>query len=121
MLLARGLEELRGAGAGGHVPPSLPSRGFTWALLGGAVLELLPAASLPGMVLEGAEMAKETTGTAASKPAGKVCAPEETSTAAVPPKSPASGAAWGGRPAPSIVKDVNPEVLRSGVACLPGE
>ncbi|XP_038041389.2 puratrophin-1 isoform X3 [Anas platyrhynchos] len=86
--------------------------------------EAVPGASPPkgtaGMVLEGAETAKETTGTAASKPAGKVCTPEETSTAAVPPKSPASGAAWGGRPAPSIVKDVNPEVLRSGVACLPG-
>ncbi|KAM9289556.1 puratrophin-1 [Morus bassanus] len=73
-----------------------------------------------GMVSEGAEMRKEATGTDLLKPASKVSALEETSTASTPLTSPASGTAWGGRSAPTIVKDVNPEVLRSGVACLPG-
>ncbi|XP_040981948.1 puratrophin-1 isoform X2 [Aquila chrysaetos chrysaetos] len=78
------------------------------------------ASSSKGMVSEGAETRKEATGTDVLKPVSKVSALEETSTAITPPTSPASGAAWGGRSAPTIVKDVNPEVLRSGVACLPG-
>lgn len=118
MLLAGGLEELRSAGAGGM---SLPSLGLTWDLLGGALLYLLTAACLTGMVSEGAETKKEATGTDVLKPVSKVGALEETSTAVTPPTSPAAGSAWGGRFAPTIVKDVNPEVLRSGVACLPGE
>ncbi|XP_009872675.1 PREDICTED: uncharacterized protein LOC104277667, partial [Apaloderma vittatum] len=72
-----------------------------------------------GMVSEGAETRKEATDTDESKPVSKVSASEETSTAVSPPSSPAPGIAWGGRSAPTIVKDVNPEVLRSGVACLP--
>ncbi|XP_074439452.1 puratrophin-1 isoform X6 [Larus michahellis] len=75
------------------------------------------ASSPKGMVSEGAEMRKEASGTDVLKPVSKVSALEETSTAVTPPPSPA---AWGGRSAPTIVKDVNPEVLRSGVACLPG-
>ncbi|KAM6252778.1 puratrophin-1 isoform 2-T2 [Porphyrio hochstetteri] len=73
-----------------------------------------------GMVSEEAEMRKEATGTDVLKPVSKVRALEEISTAITPPPSPASATAWGGRSAPTIVKDVNPEVLRSGVACLPG-
>ncbi|PKU29655.1 puratrophin-1 isoform x2 [Limosa lapponica baueri] len=72
---------------------------------------------LQGMVSEGAETRGEASGTDVLKTASKVSAPEEASTAITPPPSPA---AWGGRSAPTIVKDVNPEVLRSGVACLPG-
>ncbi|XP_063190157.1 puratrophin-1 isoform X2 [Chroicocephalus ridibundus] len=75
------------------------------------------ASSPKGMVSEGAETRKEASGTDVLKPVSKVSALEETSTAVTPPPSPA---AWGGRSAPTIVKDVNPEVLRSGVACLPG-
>ncbi|KAM6250641.1 puratrophin-1 isoform 2-T2 [Spheniscus humboldti] len=78
------------------------------------------ASSPKGMVSEGAERRKEATGTDVLKPVSKASALEETSTAITPPTSPASGTAWGGRSAPTIVKDVNPEVLRSGVACLPG-
>ncbi|XP_074737668.1 puratrophin-1 isoform X1 [Strix uralensis] len=78
------------------------------------------ASSPKGMVSEGAETRKEATGTDVLKPVSKVSALEETSTPITPPTSPASGTAWGGRSAPTIVKDVNPEVLRSGVACLPG-
>ena len=118
MLLVRGLEELRSAGAGGT---SLPNLVLTWDLLGGALLDLVTAACLTGMVSEGAETRKEAAGTDVLKPVSKVSAPEETSTAITPPTSPAPGIAWGGRSAPTIVKDVNPEVLRSGVACLPGE
>ncbi|KAM6123738.1 puratrophin-1 [Phoenicopterus ruber ruber] len=73
-----------------------------------------------GMVSEGAETRKEATGTDVLKTVSKVSALEETSTVVTPPTSPAPGSAWGGRSAPTIVKDVNPEVLRSGVACLPG-
>lgn len=100
---------------------SLPNLVLTWDLLGGALLRLLTAVFLTGKVSEGAETRKEVTGTDVVKPVSKVSALEETSTAITPPTSPASGAAWGGRSAPTIVKDVNPEVLRSGVACLPGE
>ncbi|XP_042690741.1 puratrophin-1 isoform X1 [Centrocercus urophasianus] len=84
--------------------------------------EAVPEASSPkGMVSDGAEVVKEASGTdVVLKPADKACALEETSAPVSPPTSPAPGAAWGGRSAPSIVKDVNPEVLRSGVACLPG-
>lgn len=117
MLLARGLEELRSAGAGGT---SLPSLGLTWDLLGGALIKLLTAPCLTEMVSEAAEMRKAT-GTGALKPVSTASAWEETSTAVTPPTSPVSGSAWGGRFASAIVKDVNPEVLRSGVACLPGE
>ncbi|XP_010150323.1 PREDICTED: puratrophin-1-like, partial [Eurypyga helias] len=72
------------------------------------------------MVSEGAEPRREATGTDVLKPASKGSALEETSAAITPPTSPASGTACGGRSARTIVKDVNPEVLRSGVACLPG-
>ncbi|OPJ78076.1 puratrophin-1 isoform D [Patagioenas fasciata monilis] len=72
------------------------------------------------VVSEGAEMRKEATGTDALKPVSTASAQEETSTAVTPPTSPLSGSAWGGRFASAIVKEVNPEVLRSGVACLPG-
>ncbi|KAM6409270.1 puratrophin-1 isoform 2-T2 [Rhynochetos jubatus] len=78
------------------------------------------ASSPKGMVSERAEPRKEATGTDVLKPASKGSVLEETSAAITPPTSPASGTAWGGRSAPTIVKDVNPEVLRSGVACLPG-
>ncbi|XP_009082610.1 PREDICTED: puratrophin-1, partial [Acanthisitta chloris] len=73
-----------------------------------------------GMVSEGTETRKEATGTDVLKPVSKVSALEETLGAITPPTSPASGTAWGGQFAPTIVKDVNPEVLRSGVAYLPG-
>ncbi|XP_017679671.1 PREDICTED: puratrophin-1 isoform X1 [Lepidothrix coronata] len=73
-----------------------------------------------GMVSEGTELGKEAAGTDVLKPASKVSALEETSTPITPPTSPTSGTAWGGHFAPTIVKDVNPEVLRSGVAYLPG-
>lgn len=98
-----------------------PEWDFPGTFLGGAGLQVLTAACLAGMVSDGAEVVKEVSGADVLKPAGKACALEETSTAVSPPRSPAPGAAWGGRSAPSIVKDVNPEVLRSGVACLPGE
>lgn len=95
---------------------------FLGTFLGGAGLQLLTAACLAGMVSDGAEVVKEASGTdVVLKAADKACALEETSAPVSPPTSPAPGAAWGGRSAPSIVKDVNPEVLRSGVACLPGE
>ncbi|KAM8799403.1 puratrophin-1 [Eudromia elegans] len=71
-----------------------------------------------GPVLEGVETRKGAVDPDALKPAGKVI--QETSAAASPVTPPASGAAWGGRCAPTIAKDVNLEVLRSGVACLPG-
>ena len=109
---------MQSAGPGGA---SLPSLRLTWDLLGGALLELLTAACLTGMVSEGAEMRKEATGTDVLKLVSKVSALEETSTAITPPTSSASASAWGGRSARTIVKDVNAEVLRSGVACLPGE
>ncbi|XP_061863429.1 puratrophin-1 isoform X2 [Colius striatus] len=73
-----------------------------------------------GMLSEEAETRKEAAGTDVLKPESKVGALEETSTATTPPTPPASRPAWGGRSAPTIVKDVHPEVLRSGVACLPG-
>ncbi|XP_051485288.1 puratrophin-1 isoform X2 [Apus apus] len=75
------------------------------------------ASSPKGMVSKGRETRKEATSTDAVKPVSKVSALEDTSAALTPPTSPGLGSAWGGR---SIVKDVNPEVLRSGVACLPG-
>ncbi|XP_053934823.1 puratrophin-1 isoform X4 [Cuculus canorus] len=78
------------------------------------------ASSPKGMVPEEAEMRKVVTGTDALKPESKVGVLEETSTVVTPTTSPASGSAWGDRSAPTIVKDVNLEVLRSGVACLPG-
>ncbi|XP_026712477.1 puratrophin-1 isoform X2 [Athene cunicularia] len=79
------------------------------------------ASSPKGMVSEGvSETRKEAIGTDVLKPVSKVSVLEETSTPITPPTSPASVTAWGGRSAPTIVKDVNPEVLRSGVACLPG-
>ncbi|XP_010081835.1 PREDICTED: uncharacterized protein LOC104469143, partial [Pterocles gutturalis] len=77
------------------------------------------ATSPKGMVAEGAEMRKEAAGTDVLKPVSKDSTLEENSPAVTPPTSPAAGSAWGGRSAPTIVKDVNPEVLRSGVACLP--
>ncbi|XP_065496745.1 puratrophin-1 isoform X2 [Caloenas nicobarica] len=78
------------------------------------------ASSPKEVVSEGAEMRKEATGTDALKPVSTASAQEETSTAVTPPTSPVSGGAWGGRFASAVVKEVNPEVLRSGVACLPG-
>ncbi|XP_077041147.1 puratrophin-1 isoform X1 [Agelaius phoeniceus] len=73
-----------------------------------------------GMMPEETEMRKEATGTGVLKPVSKSSALEETSPPVTPPTSPTCGTAWGGHFAPTIVKDVNPEVLRSGVACLPG-
>lgn len=83
--------------------------------------EAASGASPPeGMVSEGAEARKEATRTDVLKPVSQVSTLEENSTAITPPTSPSPGAVWGGRSAPTIVKDVNPEVLRSGVAYLPG-
>ncbi|XP_033929003.1 puratrophin-1 [Melopsittacus undulatus] len=83
--------------------------------------EAASGASHPeGMVSEGAETRKEATGTDVLKPVSQVSPLEEKSTAITPLTSPAPGAAWGSRSAPTIAKDVNPEVLRSGVAYLPG-
>ncbi|XP_054245641.1 puratrophin-1 [Indicator indicator] len=79
-----------------------------------------PAQLVPGMVSEGAEALEEASGPEVLKPVSKGSALEETSPAASPPASPVPGFAWGGRCAPAIGRDVNPEVLRSGVACLPG-
>lgn len=118
MLLAKGLEKLQSAGAGGT---SLPRLVLTWDLLGGTLLELLFVACLTGMMSEETEMRKEATGKGVLKPVSKSSALEETSPPVTPPTSPTSGTAWGGHFAPTIVKDVNPEVLRSGVAYLPGE
>ncbi|XP_064375408.1 puratrophin-1 isoform X2 [Dromaius novaehollandiae] len=73
-----------------------------------------------GMVSEGAETIKEAIDSDVLKPVGRACALPEASTTVTPLTPPASGTAWGGRSAPTIVKDVNLEVLRSGVACLPG-
>lgn len=118
MLLTKGLEGLQSAGAGGT---SLTSLVFTWHLLGATLLKLLFVACLTGMMSEETEMRKEATGTGVLKPVGKSSALEEASPPVTPPTSPTCGAAWGGQFAPTIVKDVNPEVLRSGVAYLPGE
>ncbi|XP_062442225.1 puratrophin-1 isoform X2 [Rhea pennata] len=73
-----------------------------------------------GMVSEGVETIKEAIDSNVLKTGGRVCALLETSTVVTPLMPPASGTAWGGRSAPTIVKDVNLEVLKSGVACLPG-
>ncbi|XP_031977315.1 puratrophin-1 isoform X2 [Corvus moneduloides] len=78
------------------------------------------ASSPKEMVLEETEMRKEATGTGVLKPVSKISALEETSPLVTLPTSPTSGTAWGGQFAPTIVKDVNPELLRSGVAYLPG-
>lgn len=118
MLLAKGLEELQSAGAGGA---SLPSLVPTWDLLGAALLKLLFVACLTGIMSEETETREEATGTDVLKPVSKSSAPEEGSAPVTPPTSPSSGSAWGGQFAPTLVKDVNPEVLRSGVAYLPGE
>ncbi|XP_056356642.1 puratrophin-1 isoform X1 [Oenanthe melanoleuca] len=83
--------------------------------------EAASGASAPkGMMSEETEMRKEATGTGVLKAVSKSSALEETSPPVTPPTSPTSGTAWGGQFAPTIVKDVNPEVLRSGVAYLPG-
>lgn len=100
---------------------SLPNLVLTQDLLGGALLMLPTATCLTGMVSEEAGTRKEAAGADVLKPVSKVSALEEASAAVSPPPSPAPGPAWSGRSAPTIVKDVNPEVLRSGVACLPGE
>lgn len=113
MLLAQEAEELQ---CWGHVPSPAP-----WSFLGGALLHLLPAACLTGMVSEGAEALEGATGAEVLKAVSKGSAPEEASPAATPPTSPVPSFAWGGRCGPAVAKDVNPEVLRSGVACLPGE
>ncbi|XP_015495719.1 puratrophin-1 isoform X2 [Parus major] len=78
------------------------------------------ASSPKGMISEETEMRKEATGTGVVKPVSKSSALEEASPPVTPPTSPTSATAWGGQFAPTIVKDVNPEVLRSGVAYLPG-
>uniref|UniRef100_A0A8C6Z0T8 Uncharacterized protein n=1 Tax=Nothoprocta perdicaria TaxID=30464 RepID=A0A8C6Z0T8_NOTPE len=91
---------------------------FTGSVWNEAALWLLTAAPLAGPMSEGGETRKEATDTDALKPVGKVL--QETSAAAAPVTPPASGTTWGGRSAPTIAKDVNLEVLRSGVACLPG-
>ena len=94
---------------------------LTWDLLGGTLLELLFVVCLTEMVLEETETRKEATSTGVLKPESKISVLEETSPLVTPPTSPTSGTAWGGQFAPTIVKDVNPELLRSGVAYLPGE
>uniref|UniRef100_A0A8C5ICZ0 Pleckstrin homology and RhoGEF domain containing G4 n=1 Tax=Junco hyemalis TaxID=40217 RepID=A0A8C5ICZ0_JUNHY len=73
-----------------------------------------------GMVPEETEMRKEATGTGVLKAVSKSSALEESSPPVTPPTSPTSGSAWGGHFARTMVRDVNPEVLRSGVAYLPG-
>lgn len=78
------------------------------------------ASSPKGLMSEETEMRKEATGTGVLKPVSKSSALEEASPPVTPPTSPTSGTAWGGQFAPTLVKDVNPEVLRSGVAYLPG-
>ncbi|KAM7040367.1 puratrophin-1 isoform 3-T3 [Acridotheres tristis] len=78
------------------------------------------ASAAKGVMSEETEMRKEATGTGVLKAVSKSSALEETSPPVTPPTSPTSGTAWGGQFAPTIVKDVNPEVLRSGVAYLPG-
>uniref|UniRef100_U3JXN2 Uncharacterized protein n=1 Tax=Ficedula albicollis TaxID=59894 RepID=U3JXN2_FICAL len=84
--------------------------------------EAASGASAPkGMMPEEVEMRREATGTGVLKAVSKSSALEETSPPVTPPTSPTSGTAWGGQFAPTIVKDVNPELLRSGVAYLPGE
>uniref|UniRef100_A0A8D2MI02 Pleckstrin homology and RhoGEF domain containing G4 n=1 Tax=Zonotrichia albicollis TaxID=44394 RepID=A0A8D2MI02_ZONAL len=73
-----------------------------------------------GMVPEETEMRKEATGTGVLKAVSKSSALEESSPPVTPPTSPSSGSAWGGHFARTMARDVNPEVLRSGVAYLPG-
>ncbi|KAM7011124.1 uncharacterized protein RBU47_007221 [Passerculus sandwichensis] len=90
-----------------------------------ATLHSQPEASLgasppKGMVPEETEMRKEAAGTGVLKAVSKSSALEESSPPVTPPTSPTSGSAWGGHFARTMVKDVNPEVLRSGVAYLPG-
>ncbi|XP_054026267.1 puratrophin-1 [Dryobates pubescens] len=58
---------------------------------------------------------------AAAEPASAGAAPRGASAAAAPPAPPVPALAWGARCAPAIGRDVHPQVLRSGVACLPGE
>lgn len=101
-----------------HIPPQ---SGTYLEFFGGALLELLFVTCLTGMMPEETEMRNEATGARVLKPVSKSSALEETSPPVTPPTSPTSGTAWGGQFAPTIVKDVNPEVLRSGVAYLPGE
>ncbi|XP_041314514.1 puratrophin-1 isoform X1 [Pyrgilauda ruficollis] len=98
-----------------------PAEGHTEPITLDSQPEVSSGASPPkGVMSEETEMRKETTGAGVLKPVSKSSALEETSPPVTPPTSPTSGAAWGGQFAPTIVKDVNPEVLRSGVACLPG-
>ncbi|XP_041256454.1 puratrophin-1 isoform X1 [Onychostruthus taczanowskii] len=98
-----------------------PAEGHTEPTTLDSQPEVLSGASPPkGVMSEETETRKETTGTGVLKPVSESSALEETSPPVTPPTSPTSGAAWGGQFAPTIVKDVNPEVLRSGVACLPG-
>ncbi|XP_064579522.1 puratrophin-1 isoform X3 [Zonotrichia leucophrys gambelii] len=90
-----------------------------------ATLHSQPEASLgasppKGMVPEETEMRKEATGTGVLKAVSKSSALEESSPPVTPPTSPTSGSAWGGHFARTMARDVNPEVLRSGVAYLPG-
>ncbi|XP_068059024.1 puratrophin-1 isoform X5 [Anomalospiza imberbis] len=98
-----------------------PAEGYTEPTTLHSQPEASSGASPPkGMMPEEAEMRKEATGAGVLKPVSKSSALEETSPPVTPPTSPTSGTAWGGQFAPTIVKDVNPEVLRSGVAYLPG-
>ncbi|CAN8186894.1 unnamed protein product [Coccothraustes coccothraustes] len=100
---------------------SEPAEGHTEPSTLHSQLEASSGASPPkGKMSEETEMRKEATGTGVLKPVSKSSALEETSPPVTPPTSPTSGTAWGGQFAPTMVKDVNPEVLRSGVAYLPG-
>lgn len=103
-------------GLGAHLFPVWYLPGTFWV-----ELELLFVACLTGMMSEETEMRKEATGPGVLKAVSKSSALEETSPPVTPPTSPTSATAWGGQFAPTLVKDVNPEVLRSGVAYLPGE
>ncbi|XP_059713239.1 puratrophin-1 isoform X3 [Haemorhous mexicanus] len=100
---------------------SEPAEGLTEPSTLHSQTEASSGASPPkGMMSEETEMRKEATGTGVLKPVSKSSALEETSPPVTPPTSPTSGTAWGGQFAPTMIKDVNPEVLRSGVAYLPG-
>ncbi|XP_068024480.1 puratrophin-1 [Melanerpes formicivorus] len=80
--------------------------------------EAASGASAPaGMVSEGAAPLGAASG---AEPASAGAAPGRASAAATPPASPVPALAWGGRCAPAIGRDVHPQLLRSGVACLPG-
>ncbi|XP_065518097.1 puratrophin-1 isoform X3 [Lathamus discolor] len=101
--------------------PAGPTKGHMESTILHSHQEAASGASCPeGVVSEVVETRKEATGADVLKPVSQVSPLEENSTVVTPPTSPAPEAVWGSRSAPTIAKDVNPEVLRSGVAYLPG-